>query len=88
MRAQRVAGRGPAGNEEDLGCTFERIAEARSVRESSTAYADAALAERFRLFGIADADTNLCGGDLLNETLDDGSAKLAVGSGDDNHGDL
>ena len=79
---------GAGGHDEDLRGALEGMAQARGVAEVSLAYPGTTLAEPAGLLRAADADANLGGGHPLEEPLSDTPAKLAAGSGNDDHVNL
>jgi hypothetical protein len=74
-----------AGHDEDLRSALKGMAQARGIIEISLAHSDTTLAERTRLFWVANADTNLSGRNFLNESFNNGLAKLSSGPSNDDH---
>ena len=77
-----MAGR---GDEQDLLGTLERLGEARRVVEVAVPHADTPLREAHRLPRITDADPDPFRRHALQQPVDDGTAELTGGSGDDDH---
>jgi hypothetical protein len=65
--------------------TLERLGEACRVVEVAVPHADTPLREAHRLLRITDADPDPFRRHALQQPVDDGTAELTGGSGDDDH---
>src|SRR5580658_9116417 len=74
-----------AGHDEHLRGALEGVVQAFDVLEVSLTHSDTALVKRAGLFRVANADTELGGGQLLEESLSDDMTKLSGSAGDNDH---